>query len=60
MSSPRIGDCYRAYKRWCIKLGIRPADFITWNQTTAKIKVPADGVRYDRGVSVLATPNEHS
>jgi len=52
MKQASAGESYKLYKAWCVKIGIRPADFITWAQTTARIQPPVDSVRYDR-VSVL-------
>lgn len=42
MSLVSAGQAYRLYKAWCAKLGMSPADFITWNRETQKIKSPVD------------------
>lgn len=48
-------ECYRAYKRWCISLGIKPTNFITWSATTKKINPPMDATKYStQKVSVLS------
>jgi hypothetical protein len=40
MKTARPGEVYRQYKAWCASLGITPADWLTWLNTTAKIHVP--------------------
>lgn len=52
MSTTGPGEAYRLYKRWCLSLGIQPADWITWLKTTQQIQPPADATK-DQGVQVL-------
>jgi hypothetical protein len=37
-------QCYQKYEAWCISLGIRPADYLTWMQTLGQIEDAAKSI----------------